>query len=251
VVKVTTVFSVCFDDARDAACVQIGDVAEIRAALEALGLQPPRPVVVLVGGAGGLDPAEARRLRMVFRSGLVPVVQRLGAVGVDGGTHSGVMRLFGEARAEAAASFPLVGVAAVGTVRLPGDRTAGDDAADPDPNHTQLVLVPGEEWGAEAPWIAWVAGELAGTAPSVTVLGNGGEIAYSDVRRSVHAGRPVLVLAGSGRTADELAAALLGESADERALALADSGLVRAVPAEDPSALAEQVTAALGRSGTS
>jgi hypothetical protein len=176
-------------------------------------------------------------------------MQDLGGVGVDGGTFSGVMRLFGEARAEAGATFPLVGVAAVGTVRLPGNEGATDDAADPDPNHTHMVLVPGHTWGAEASWITRVAGELAGTAQSVTVLANGGEIAYSDVRRSVRAGRAVLVLAGSGRTANELAAALLGEPADNRAVALVDSGLVRAVSVDDPFALAEQVKALLVRSG--
>ncbi len=244
-VPVTGVFPVRFDDARGAAGVRVDDPAALRAALDSLGLPPPRPVVVLVGGAGGLDAAEAGRLREAFREGLVPVVRRLGAAGVDGGTHSGVMRLFGEARTEAGGSFPLVGVAAAGTVRLPGDRTAADDAADPDPDHTHLVLVPGDEWGAEVPWIARVAGELAGTAPSVTVLANGGEIACSDVEHSVHAGRPVLVLAGSGRFADRLAGALRGAPDDERVAALVRSGLVRAVPVDDPAALAEQLTAAL------
>jgi hypothetical protein len=43
----------------------------------------------------------------------------------------------------------------------------------------------------------------------VTVLLDGGEIPREDVAHSVRAGRRVLVIAGSGRTADQLAAAVL------------------------------------------
>ena len=67
--------------------------------------------------------------------------------------------------------------------------------------------MPGEQWGAEAPWIARTATVLAGTAGSITVLVNGGQIAYSDVQQSVEARRPVLVISGSGGTADVFAAA--------------------------------------------
>ncbi len=56
---------------------------------------------------------------------------------------------------------------------------------------------------------------------------------------------------GSPRSAAATWSAVRGEPSDERASVLAGSGLVRAVSAEDPTALAEQVTAALRRSGTS
>jgi SLOG in TRPM, prokaryote len=234
-----------FEDDRTARAVQVEEPDELRAALAALGLHPPRTVVVVVGGAGGLKDADLDRLSPLFESGLIPVITRLGAVAVDGGTWSGVMRLLGEARSDAGAGFHLVGVAAVGTVRLPGGQPPQDDAAPLDPNHSHFVLVPGDDWGAEADWIARVATALAGDRPSATVLVNGGEIAYADVGRSLDAGRPVLAVAGSGRTADELAAALQGDPADERAVALAESELVEAVPAGDPSGLARTLAAAL------
>jgi hypothetical protein len=82
------------------------------------------------------------------------------------------------------------------------------------PSHTHFIIVPGDEWGAESPWIAQTTSVLAGGEPSVTVLINGGEIAYADVERSVQARRRVVVVAGSGRTADAIAgalAALLGD----------------------------------------
>jgi hypothetical protein len=242
---VTTPFLLHFEDGQAARAVRVDQPGELVAALGQLGLQPPRPVVVVVGGAGGLGPADLDRFRPLFESGLIPVITRLGLVAIDGGTWSGVMRLFGEVRSDAALDFPLVGVAAVGTVTLPGAQARQDDAAVLDPDHSHFLLVPGDEWGAEAGWIARVATVLAGDTPSATVLINGGEIAYSDVERSLAAGRSVLAVAGTGRTADDLAAALRGDPADERAVALAESDLVQAVDADNPGRLARTLAAAL------
>ena len=155
---------------------------------------------MLVGGAGGLDDSDADRLRAFFSNGLVRTALRFNAAAIDGGTLSGVMRLLGEAHRAADAATPLIGVAATGTVALPGEPSPNADAAPLEPRHTHFVLVPGKEWGAESPWIARIATVLAGTQPSVTVLVNGGEIVYHDVARSIDAGRPVVTVAGSGRT---------------------------------------------------
>lgn len=219
---------------------------DVLAALTALGLRSPRPVIVLVGGAGGLDDRDADRLRALFADGLVSAAVRCKAAAIDGGTQSGVMRLLGDAHHAAAATTPLIGVAAVGTVTLPGDPPS-DDAVPLEPHHTHFMLVPGDEWGAEAPWIADIATAMTGGMPSATVLVNGGQIAYDDVERSITAGRQVLTVAGSGRTADQLAAALEGHAADPRAKTLAASGLVRAVSMDDPAGVGRVLAALLGR----
>jgi hypothetical protein len=94
------------------------------------------------------------------------------------------------------------------------------------------VLVPGSEWGDETGWLAAIAGAFAGSAPSLTVVVNGGDVARRDAEASVAARRPVLALAGSGRTAD--------------ALATAASGLVRSAPFDDPEAVATALRRELG-----
>src|ERR1700743_1801430 len=71
---------------------------------------------------GGREKTGIDGLRPLFATGITPVMQRYGAVGVDGGTPFGVMRLSGEARAAAVPAFPLVGVVAAGTVQLPPGR---------------------------------------------------------------------------------------------------------------------------------
>jgi hypothetical protein len=228
-----------------AVAVEVTDVEDLPSAVGTLGLEPPRPTVVVVGGAGGLDEADIERLRPLFASGIVPALERHQGAVVDGGTLSGVMRLCGETRASLGASFPLVGVVAAGTVQLPG-RPAPPDGAALEPHHSHFVIVPGDEWGAEAPWISNTATLLAGSSPSVTVLINGGQVAYDDVARSVQAGRRVLVVAGSGRTADAIAGALDGADFGERADALAGSGLISSVPVDQPAALAGVLGEILG-----
>jgi SLOG in TRPM, prokaryote len=234
-----------FPDGLIACAVEISDADELPSAIVTLGLQPPRPTMVLVGGAGGLDESDVERLRPTFVAGIVPMLERFGAVAVDGGTHSGVMRILGEARSALGATFPLVGVVAAGTVRIPGRPDPPNADAMLEPHHTHFLIVPGEQWGAESPWIADTATVLGGTAPSVTVLINGGQIAYLDVEHSVQATRRVIVIAGSGRTADALASALAGIQDDERAQALVASGLVSSVPMDEAASFAHVLAATL------
>jgi hypothetical protein len=184
-------------------------------------------VLVVVGGADGLTDQIVLECAACADE-LVAAASSTGAAIVDGGTDSGVMRLLGRAHARARAHVPLVGVVVRSLAALPGE-PAAEDAAPTEPNHTHLLLVPGEHWGDEAPWIARVAGAIAADQPSVTVLLNGGEIAWTDVAESIAAGRRVLAVAGTGRTADALAAATVGTPGDERAAGLVGSGLVEAV----------------------
>lgn len=232
-------------DDRGAIYVHVRTRDTLAGALEAAGLPSPGPVLVVVGGAGRLDAAELRRLTPLFTDGLAPAIEKVGAVAVDGGTDAGVMRLLGDAREASSATFRLVGVAAEGTVCLPGAVSDANNAANLEPHHTHFVIVPGDRWGDEASWITATASDLAGAAPSLTVLVNGGDIAYRDATLSVEAGRPLLVIRGSGRAADEIATAIRGERSDLRAHQIVASGLVIHVDVDDPGGVGAAVSAAL------
>jgi hypothetical protein len=203
------------------------------------------PVLVLVGGAGGLGAADEEELASLIREQVLPVVVRAGATVVDGGTDSGVMRAMGHARAEVGAQFELVGVAAAGTVPAPGDLPGDAATAQIEPRHSHVALVPGDTWGDESSWLSEVASVLSVGHPSVTLLLNGGEIAYTDVEHSIAAGRPVVVVAGSGRTADAIAAADRSDG-DTRAARIAASPLVRVVSLESPERISSALAEALG-----
>jgi hypothetical protein len=227
-----------FGDGHAAPMARVHPDADVAAVAAELGLNGPRPVLVVVGGASGLDERRKERLRGLFSQALVPVAQAWNAVVVDGGTDSGVMQLLGQAVSTQRASFPLVGVAADGKVILPGERTEPGGRRALERHHTHFVLVPGSSWGDESPWLAGVATAIAAGAPSATVLINGGDIAFRDVANSLLADRPVLVIKGTGRAADRIAAALDGDGGDAQAARLAGSSLVTAVPwAEGPPAV--------------
>ena len=177
---------------------RLADRGSLGRALSVLGVHCGRPVLVSVGGAGGMAAEHLDAVAALARERLVPLIERLGAAVIDGGTDVGVMKVMGEARAALDARFPLIGVAAAGTIKAPVGDGSNPDAAEPDPHHTHLVLVPGSSWGDESPWLPVVAAAVAEGSRSVTLAINGGAITYDDVERSLEAGRPVIVVAGAG-----------------------------------------------------
>jgi hypothetical protein len=219
-----------------AAAARVEREQELELALRALGIVDS-PALVLVGGAAAMEADEIGRVETLFGDTLVPVAERHGAVVIDGGTDTGVMRAMGRARAARRATFPLVGVV-VATLAAELLLEGGAEAAPLEPHHTQLLLVPGSSWGDEAVWLARIAAIVAAGRPSATVLVNGGDISMDDVRRSIADGRPVITVDGSGRAADELAASVRGEVSRSDVSQLADSGLVRPVDIRDSRGLA-------------
>lgn len=201
-----------FPNGRRATLAYVETEVDLPGALLALEIRFPRPVLVLVGGAGGLQikSHEQRLWQELFR-GLAGMVQARDAIIVDGGTEAGIMAMIGRARTEIKGIFPLLGVAAAGTIddlALSVDK--GDDevtGALLDSHHTHFILVPGEQWGDESAWITQTATILTAGEPSITLLINGGQISRRDVAGSLAAKRPTVAVAGTGRLADELAAA--------------------------------------------
>ncbi|MEJ2853109.1 MULTISPECIES: hypothetical protein [unclassified Saccharothrix] len=210
---------------------RVADVAGLASALDRLGVRRGRPVLALVGGAGGMSAADTERVRGLLRE-LLPVLVARGAAVVDGGTDAGVMRVIGDL----ADGLTLVGVVA--------EAALGDTALEP---HHVHVFVPGDAWGDESPWLAKAVSVLADGSPSVTLLVNGGDITYTDAAHSIEHDRPVVVLADTGRTADAIAAAVRGGPCDHRAAVIARSGLTRVVTAEDFVAVVESALDPSGR----
>jgi hypothetical protein len=136
-------------------------------------------------------------------------------------------------------------VAAEGTVVVPGAGPTSPDAVELEPNHTLFLLVPGTQWGDESRWMMDIARVVAGRRRSVTVLINGGEIAYTDVAESLSCGQPVVVIAGSGGTADAIAEARAGGGHDDRAIAIAASSLTTVAEVGTAGAAAAAVEAVL------
>lgn len=230
-----------FSNHQEAELVIAGNHEEVGQAVQALGLAGSQPVLVLVGGASGVTEEQQAIISQAIEQ-VAEVIEITGAAVVDGGTDSGVMAAIGQARYKGQYDFPLVGVAVKNLVNWPGqpaDRPAGEDRFPLEAHHSHFVLVPGQNWGDESRSLANVGTAIAGTNPSVTILLNGGNIAKQDIAHSLEVGRPVLVLSGTGRYADELAA-------DPPV-----SDLIQIVPASDYEAITSKVRGLLSGDGSS
>lgn len=207
--------------------VQVGLVEKIDDVVGFLndaGLGVPRMTLVIVGGASGLDDDQQTQLDGLFHRVLAPLAQEMQLYVVDGGTDAGVMRLMGQARTAINGNFPLIGVAPRSLVNLPDHPVTHPDASTLEPNHTHCILVPGEQWGDESPWISEIATHLSGHHESMTILINGGSVTVQDAYASVAAGREIVIVAGTGRIADDIVQALRykvveGKSIDDPRLA--------------------------------
>lgn len=215
--------------------IEVNHENDLPRVLSALSLQVNRPTLVLVGGASKLTTEDFQKVEDLFVKVLAPLAQELGLAVVDGGTDAGIMRLIGKARAAQGATFPLIGVAPLGLVDLPHQPAPCDDSAPLEENHTHCLLIPGNQWGDESPWIAKVASRLSENAPSMAILINGGEVTWKDAQSNVAVERTVVVIDGSGRTADILADAIAGDPVtDDRAQPLVESGFLTSLDLNQP-----------------
>jgi hypothetical protein len=177
--------------------VNISNDAEIKKALDQLGIPQHKKVIVLVGGAAGIGFLDKFAMRKAVGI-LAKLADEMDAVIVDGGTQAGIMTEIGAQRKRNKFSFPLVGVVFDNLLlkEKPKDIL--------DPNHTHFILIPGDDWGDESAWIAKIATSIAGNEESITVLINGGDISQQDVQYSMMENRHVFIMRGTGRLADEI-----------------------------------------------
>jgi SLOG in TRPM, prokaryote len=210
--------------------LELGDRQRLATAdFESINLSGHRPVLVVIGGASQLSDDIFSQIQGFFGQVLAPIAERLQAVVVDGGTDAGVMRLMGQARAQIGGTFPLVGVAPRGLVMLPGESALTGQHTALEPHHTHFILVPGAAWGDESMALAQVATGLAAGSPTIAVMLNGGAITWLDAANNVGEGRSLVVINGTGRAADELAAVVRGAVGSAQAQAIAKTGLVTVV----------------------
>lgn len=216
--------------------------------LRDLELSSPLPTVVLSGHLHHTEAALHTQFATFFSEGIAQAAEKLGAVVIDSGVDSDIIRLMGSARKQIGAHFALLGVAAEGMISVSGEERSHRASLPFEPHHSHLVLVPGERLGDESPWIADIADVIAGSKPSLLIVVGGGEIAWEDIENSVASGRPILVLAGSGGTADIVAQALIDRKTSAGASRLPADGRFQIVRmADGPQALYEAILEGLSR----
>ncbi len=173
----------------------------------ALSIQQPSAVILIAGGASKMDEQLSPDLFRLCAYGIAQVAASSNALIIDGGTQAGVMAIMGLAVAKQQQRSMLLGVAPAGRVTYPGKSAEMPDnqGVSLDPNHSHFVLIETDKWGGETETMYELAKTFSANCPSVAVLINGGSSAKSEVVQNVRQRRPIIVIEGSGRLADEIA----------------------------------------------
>jgi hypothetical protein len=174
--------------------------------ISALNITSHNAVLLIIGGADSVDEKLKSRLTQLFSRGVARAAATMNAVTIDGGTQAGVMALMGQGVADRGFKSALIGVAPLGMVTYPGSEGNGQTPLDP--NHSHFVLVEGKAWGSETNVIFKLVSALRSIkAPAVVLLTGGGAITKSEALQAVRQNLPLLIVEGSGGTADEIASA--------------------------------------------
>ena len=177
-------------------------------ALAELNLQCGRPVIVLVGG---YIPGENAKATQQAIESISAYAEKNDLLIICGGTVVGVMGSIGSTRLARGYQFPLLGITLKNLASWPkGPRSSrflwwGRERWPLSTGYSHFMLVPGNRFGEDSPWLADAATSLSQDSRSVTVLANGGSVARKDIGLSLECNRPVIALAGTGRLADEMA----------------------------------------------
>jgi len=189
-------------------CVFPNKRSDLVQAISELQLDDGYPVIILIGG--GIDERQADATRRAINA-IARIANNLNAVIICGGTDMGVMAEIGQIRWKSGYTFPLVGIALEQLVTwADGPHSTkflwwGEKRWQLEPHYSSFILVPGNQFGDESPWIVDTATIASKGHRSVTILINGGEVSRKDIDLSLKKGRPVIALSRTGRLADEIA----------------------------------------------
>lgn len=194
-----------FPNQNSAVAVSVTAQSKAEEIIKALGLKPYKAVILVLGGADGIDEKLAPRLQQMFGRGVARAAVEANAVSLDGGTAAGVMAMMGEGVAGRGYKTDLIGVAPAGLVSYPGGPAEGTPL---EPNHSHFVLVDGNAWGSETSTMFNLAKALiTDETPGVAILAGGGPNTAKEVLKAVRQNLPLIVVEGSGGLAGEIAEA--------------------------------------------
>ena len=196
---------------RQTLCVFPDEHSDLPEAISELQLADHYPVIVLIGG--GIAEHDAKVTQHAILT-IAKIAEDMNVAVICGGTDMGVMAAIGQIRSKNQYKFPLIGIALEKLVTWPnGPHSSnllwwGTKRWNLEPHYTHFILVPGDKFGDESPWIVDAATILSKGDPSVTILLNGGEVSRKDIELSLEKGRAVIAMSRTGRLADEFAGQL-------------------------------------------
>lgn len=212
-----TPYTIRFDDKHYAPAIRVRRDGDPQRIIQSFALRVPRPAIFISGGASNMNPESIQLTREIIRDGIAKFAAEHGITIISGGTEAGVMEMIGDARTEKGYKFPLIGVTPLERVSYPGWQGRKTEA-ELDPGHSHFVLVESDQWGDESQMIVNLTRAISNRArPMLGVLINGGKIAEKDVFLATATGAnriPILIVDGSGRTANKISDAFKTQRTD-------------------------------------
>ena len=228
--KAINIIDVSFSNKNVARIVIPSDSDSIETINESLAIPDYKSLILVLGGADSIGDNIKSSLTQLFDRGIAKAAIHADALVVDGGTMSGVMQLMGEGLAGRDTNIKLVGIAPESLVTYPTKNTNGTTSlVELEPNHSHFVLTPGPQWGDETTtfyrlvklWMypsnniplskkttAKKTGNTTEKIPCLALLTGGGATSKNEVLYAVRKNIPLIVIAGSGGLADEVAKAV-------------------------------------------
>ena len=228
-------FTIRFSDTQYSPAVRVDPNDDVQTVIDSFGLMTPRPTLFITGGASKMTEEDIERTREIINEGIAKFAEKHNVTVIDGGTEAGVMQMIGEARKKNGYKFPLIGCSPYYKVTFPGAEITEEAEATLEDGHSHFVLVNTPEWGGESQTIVNLTRAIAARQrPMIGVLINGGSIAERDVYYATAIGDdriPILVLDGSGRTADNISNAYKTQTTDNYMIrAIIKGGDIRLTP---------------------
>lgn len=192
---------VVFPNGRIACLLEVIPTSSAVDVVRWLDLPPNRLTLSMHVGASEFTPEKP--LKNLLVQSVMRFAEDNQALVADGGTDAGVMQVIGEAYAEAAATFPLVGITVKNSVTYPGGPEPEQGRWPLNEYHTHFVIVEANDFGAESHLLVEISRSFG--TPGIALVVNGGQIVRNEIEMHARIGTPVIVLKGTGRYADELA----------------------------------------------
>jgi len=217
-------FTIKFGDDQFSPAVRVPVNPNPKRIIDVFNLITPRPTIFITGGAGAMSQDDIQKTRELIDECIAAFAEEKRITIIDGGTEAGVMDMIGDSRRKHNYKFPLIGVSPLEKVEYPGFRGSAAEA-ELQSGHSHFVLVESDEWGGETNTIIALTKEIAAQkAPMVGILINGGKIAEREAYLASAIGEnrmPLIIIDGSGRTADNISTAFKTQRTD--------SELIRAI----------------------
>jgi hypothetical protein len=181
---------------------------------------PPQGILSISGGAGRFPPDIEPHTRVLIESIIIPLAVEHKLMIVDGGTDAGIMQILGDAvesyfhilgqDTQPLVGRPmLVGFAPRPKIYAPGIAPISNDSVLLNENHTYPILIADvDDWGEEVEYMSSFIHHFVAdrSIPALHVIFNGGRITLKEVYYAVKQQRSVLLLEGTTRAVEILAA---------------------------------------------